>query len=195
NIAFDDRKNVVNPLNGNFIQFQNWFFREGFGGRYRYTVYRLDARKYINTTKAHTLALNVVVDHRQSPEDRPIPFRGLARFGGADLMRGYFFGTYQADKMLLFQSDYRFPIVDFGPKFPVFDRFGMVVFFGAGQVAQEWDQFEVDGFRMAAGAGIRLSLDKAQRLNLGIDYGIGFDTNSGGEKRQTGFYFFMGETF
>lgn len=195
NITYDDRKNAVNPLKGNFLQFQNWFFREGFGGDYRYTVYRLDARKYINTTAEHTLAIQLVADHRQSPEDRPIPFRGLARFGGADLTRGYFFGTYQSDKMLMFQTEYRLPILKFHERFPVFDGLGMVVFLAGGQVQPEWDAFEFGAFRLAGGAGIRFSLDREKRLNVGMDYGIAFDPTSGGDKRQTGFYFFMGETF
>ena len=121
--------------------------------------------------------------------------RGLARFGGADLVRGYFYGTYQAENLLMFQAEYRWPVLYFKKKVPFFKGLGLVGFLGGGQVFSKWQEVAFDQFRLAVGGGLRLLLDKERRLNIGIDFGYGLHAGSGFDGNQTGFYFFMGEAF
>ncbi len=201
NITFDNRDINLNPLNGHYLQLQNWFFSEKLGGDYQYSVFRFDGRSYINTLKDQTIALQLIVDQRYSPDGRQgIPFRGLARFGGADLVKGYFYGTYQAQKMTMFQMEYRWPIYYFKKPFPfkklpIIKGFGLVGFLGGGQVFDQWSEFGFNRFRLAMGGGFRINIDREQRLNIGADFGYGFDKNSDFRKHQTGIYFFLGETF
>ncbi|MEM7104144.1 MAG: BamA/TamA family outer membrane protein [Bacteroidota bacterium] len=195
NITYDSRTNPVNPEKGHFIQFQNWFFSEIFGSQYTYSVFRVDARTYPRLFKDHNLALQLVVDQRYTEDEQGIPMRGLARFGGADLIRGYFYGTYQAENLLMFQAEYRLPVMTFGEKFPFFKGLGLVGFIGGGQVFNEWQEVGFNQFRLAIGGGMRLLLDKEKRLNVGIDFGYGLHPGSDFDGNQTGFYFFMGEAF
>ena len=47
-----------------------------------------------------------------------------------------------------------------------------------------------------AGGGLRILLNKTSRANIRIDYAVALRNNSDGPgKRQSGFYFFLGEAF
>jgi hypothetical protein len=80
--------------------------------------------------------------------------------------------------MLILQAEYRIPI---------FWRFGLVLFGGTGQVADELSQMDLDGLHFNIGAGIRFMLDPKEKLNLRFDVGKGTD--------KPGFYLTFGEAF
>lgn len=182
--TYDTRDNIVNPLKGTFVNFQSLFYNKVFASDYDYSLLVLDARKYINTFKKHTLALQGVVSQRYGDE---IPIRGLSRIGGDDMIRGFFRGTYQDKNMLAFQTEYRLPIWKF---------IGVTGFLAGGHVYDKFDELSVNDFNLAAGGGLRLCINKKERLNIRVDYGIGLSPNSAGEgAKQTGLYFFLSEAF
>ena len=197
NVLYDNRDYILNPLSGAYIEFSNHFYNGLLGSDFDFSNFLLDARKYINTTQNHTLALRGVVNCRFS--DDPIPLRALSRVGGRDFIRGYFKGTYQDNHLLAYELEYRWPFwkEDFdAPAWKIWKRMGIVGFIGGAQVAHELDDFRMGRFNMAAGGGLRFLFNKSSRLNIRIDYGVGLSKHSAGpNERQSGLYFFLAEAF
>lgn len=80
---------------------------------------------------------------------------------------------------LVIQGEYRFP---------VYRRFGAVAFAGGGNVSNKPGDYSLTDFKFSYGGGIRFALNKKEKLNLRIDYGIGQGKNNG-------FYLQLGEVF
>ncbi len=198
-VLYDTRDYVLNPLSGTFLDFRAVFFGPNLGSDFRFQNIRLDARQYINTWRNHTLAMRVVFDNRFSPNANEIPIRALSRVGGNDFMRGYFRGTYQDNHMLAGELEYRLPFwkeSDTDPFWKVWKRLGIVGFVGAAQVVESWDRFRGDRFRVAAGGGLRILLNRESRASIRVDYAFGFAPDSNGPgRRQSGFYFYLAEAF
>lgn len=197
NMLYDSRDNILNPLSGTYIEFSNYFYNHIFGSAFDFSSFRLDGRHYIPITGDHTLAMRGVLNFRFS--DDPIPLRGLSRAGGRKFIRGYFKGTYQDHHLMAFELEYRWPFwnedLD-APWWMLWKRMGLVGFVGGAQVMQDLGDFQFNRFNMAAGGGIRFLFNKASRLNIRIDYGLGLSKNSNGlGQTQSGLYFFLAEAF
>jgi len=196
-LLLDTRDYILNPIRGTFIEASTQHFFRWLGSDYVYHNFQLDARRYINTVLNHTLALRGLLNFRFS--DEPIPFRGLSRVGGRELVRGYFKGTYQDNHMLAFELEYRLPFwrEDSESGFwQLWKRLGVAAFLSGAQVRPEVGDFRFNQFRLAAGAGLRILFNQESRVNLRIDYAIGLAPNSDGTgERQTGLYFFLAEAF
>ena len=55
---------------------------------------------------------------------------------------------------------------------PLFWRFGMVIFAGAGDVAGDFSDFAISEFKYVFGVGGRLAAIPEDKLNLRVDLGI-----------------------
>jgi outer membrane translocation and assembly module TamA len=108
-----------------------------------------------------------------------VPVRSLASFGGANRMRGYYDGRYKDLNQLLLQGEYRFPLVW---------KLSAVAFAGTGSVAASFSEYALNDLKYSYGAGLRIPLDRKERLNMRLDYGIGQGKNNG-------FYLQLGEAF
>lgn len=80
------------------------------------------------------------------------------------MMRGYYAGRYRDKMISAVQGEYRFP---------VYWRFGAVAFASAGQVADNFSQFNFSRMHYAVGAGVRFSLLPSENFNLRIDAAYG----------------------
>ena len=94
-------------------------------------------------------------------------------------MRGYYSGRFRDQDMMVLQTEYRLPVKG---------RFGLAFFGSFGSVANKLKEYQLSNFKYSYGGGIRFALNKKERLNLRIDYGIGKGKNSG-------LYFQIGEAF
>ncbi len=198
-LLYDTRDYVLNPLSGTFISFRALFFGPGVGSDFRYQNVRLDARHYLNTFRNQTLALRFLLDSRFTSKANGIPIRGLSRVGGPQFLRGYFRGTFQDNHMLAGEIEYRLPFwkeSDTAPFWQLWRRLGIVTFAGAAQVAESWDHFRGDRFRVAVGGGLRILLNRESRANIRIDYAFALAPNSNGPgRKQSGLYFYLAEAF
>ncbi len=197
-VAYDTRKNVNNPLEGVYLQFRHASYLKFLGSDFRYTALSLDARKYFNVKDNHTFAVRLLSRQRYThSKGLELPIFDLARLGGKDQARGYFEGTYQDAQMLSIQAEYRMPLwLDYDSKIWQFwKRLGIVGFVSSSRVYPDWENFSFNDMRYTVGGGIRFLINSEQKLNIRIDYGIGLDPNSGLDKRQSGLYFFIGESF
>jgi len=175
--VFDSRDIVVNPTKGAYVEFSATYHGNYLGGEYTFGRYRLDARKYfkISKKKRHILALQFL----GSFIDGTASFKQLSELGGDNTMRGYFQGRFRDQHLMAFQSEFRFP---------VWWRFGAVVFAGLGNVANDFSEFDFQNTKPSYGAGVRFAINRKENLNIRIDYGLGSDGN-------TGFYFNIVEAF
>ncbi len=175
-ITYDSRNQAFAPDKGIYGQLFINHFDKFWASDFNYTNIILDLRKYFHLPRNRVLAMQLYSFNNTSSE---VPIRSLASFGGANRMRGYYEGRYKDLDQLLLQAEYRFP---------VYKRLGAVVFGGGGSVARDWKDYAFNDLRYSYGAGLRFALDKKERLNVRMDYGIGMGKNNG-------FYLQIGEAF
>ena len=196
-IVYDSRDNLINPLRGTFVEFNDRHYGKWMGSDYTFSYYSLELRQYINTWSNQTLALRGLASLEYTND--AVPLRALSRVGGHKFIRGYFKGTYQDHHMLAFEAEYRLPLWREGQPsklWQVWKRLGVVGFLGGAEVFQDEKQLSFSQFNLAAGGGLRILLNPKSRSNIRIDYAIALRDNSDGPgKRQSGFYFFLGEAF
>ena len=173
-ITYDKRNNAFSPDNGLYCQLYYNHFDHYLSSDYFYTNYVLDIRKYIPAGN-QVIAFQLYSFNNAGE----VPLRSLASFGGASRMRGYYDGRFKYQNQTFLQAEYRFP---------VYKRFGAVLFGGMGDVAGRFTDYSMRDLKYSYGGGIRFALNKKEKLNLRIDYGIGAGNNRG-------FYLQLGEAF
>ena len=99
------------------------------------------------------------------------------------MMRGYYTGRYRDQNLLAGQAELRYRYNN---------RFGAVVFAGTGQVFANGD-FAMKNFKPSYGMGGRYFFDPEKGLSVRMDYAVGEKRIN--EKRQSGFYFTLAESF
>jgi len=172
--TYDTRNNAFSPNKGTMMQF--WFdhFMPIIGSDYQYTSYVIDVRRFIRVYKDQVLALQAYGMFTA----RDVPLRSLAALGGANSMRGYYAGRFRDKNQGVLQAEYRVPVIG---------RLGAVGFAGIGNVGSELKYIDFQCLKYSYGGGLRIALNKAEKLNLRLDYGLG--------KHSQGFYLQLGEAF
>ena len=121
-LNWDSRDNAQATQSGSLYQVTSIFNRRGIGSDFSYNDVQLDVRHFYELVPAQILAVQAAAEIIGGTA----PFQNLARFGGENLVRGYFDGQYRDNTSLVFQADYRVP---------VWWKLGVVAFAGVGQVA------------------------------------------------------------
>jgi outer membrane protein assembly factor BamA len=196
-LLYDTREYIMNPLKGSLFEVNLLNYGSYLGSDYSFTSFYADLRQYVNTFKNHTLALRAYGSARWTNDE--VPMRALSRVGGHKFIRGYFKGTYQDYNMGAFEMEYRLPLWPEGTDshlWQVWKRLGLVGFISGAQVAHTMSDFRMDQFNVAAGGGLRILFNPKTRVNIRIDYAVALAPDSAGpDKRQSGFYFYLGESF
>jgi outer membrane protein assembly factor BamA len=107
-----------------------------------------------------------------------VPFLNLAQMGGPYTMRGYFEGRFRDKNLMLFQLEYRVPVIW---------RLGVVGFLGIGNVAEKIDQIDFGSLKSSYGFGIRYLFSETEKIQIRLDIGFG--------KGSSGFYVSIFEAF
>lgn len=173
-ITYDTRDNVVNAYSGFLLEASSFFNSEKLGGTFNFTNVNLTFNKYWEFKENHVLALNTVLFMNFGN----VPFLDMARVGGDDILRGYARNRFRDHHFGGLQLEYRFP---------VWWRFGMVVFSGVGDVFRQPRDLQLNNLKYSFGAGIRFSINQKERLNVRFDYGFGRNNNA--------FYIMLTEAF
>jgi outer membrane protein assembly factor BamA len=174
-LTYDNRNNAFSPDRGVLMEFSFNHFAPFFASNYTYTNFVLDLRKFIAIYKQQVLAFQAYVFLNAGD----VPLRSLASLGGANEMRGYYAGRYRDKDMYIFQGEYRMPL---------FWRIGLAGFGGIGNVADDLSGMNFKELKYSCGLGLRFAINKAEKLNFRLDYGVG-----GGQS--SGFYLQLGEAF
>jgi outer membrane protein assembly factor BamA len=174
--TYDDRNNAFAPDKGSFAQIYFNHFDKCFGSDYVYTNVVIDLRKFIRIYKQQVLALQA---YSFSNLGDNVPLRSLATLGGSGSMRGYYDGRFRDKQQLVLQAEYRMPL---------YKKFGAAVFANTGDVGHTITDFSIPDLKFSFGGGLRYAINKSEKLNLRLDYGVGLNGNSG-------LYFQLGEAF
>lgn len=157
--VYDNRDNIFYPSKGFFGELVLYRDDKLTGSSFNYTRIALDITKYFSY-KDNILALNAYSIY----SDADLPFFQMGILGGMKKMRGFYEGRYRDNNLLVFQAEYRRHL---------FWQLGFTIFADAGQVAKRYDAFNDKNWRFTYGGGLRLMLDKAQKINLRMDIGVG----------------------
>ena len=156
---WDSRDNTFSPASGAYGSlFLNRFFR-ALGGDFAFGQAMLDVRGYIGLGRGQVAALQGVWRSAWGE----VPFHMLPKFGGLNLMRGYFDGRYCDRSLLALQAEYRRPL---------WGRFGLCAFAGLAQVQPRAALLELAGFHASGGAGLRYKFNRRENLNVRLDVGF-----------------------
>ncbi len=175
-LMYDTRNNAFAPDKGVLLQTSFNHFDPIEGSDFSYTNYVVDLRSYIKTFKKQVIAFQAYGFFNNGDT----PLRSLASLGGANSMRGYYAGRYRDKNLAVLQAEYRIPVIG---------RLGVVAFGGIGNVTNHPNDLNFDLLKYSYGGGMRFALRKSEKLNLRFDYGIGKG------KKDSGFYFQLGEAF
>lgn len=155
----DTRDNIFYPSKGWWGELVVYHDDKRTGSSFNYTRVALDVCRYFSY-KENILALNAYSIY----SDADLPFFQMGVLGGTKKMRGFYEGRYRDNNLLVFQAEYRRHL---------FWILGITVFGDVGQVAKRYDAFNAQSWRYTYGAGVRLILDKVQKINLRVDVGVG----------------------
>lgn len=173
-VTYDTRDNVVNAYSGMLFEVSSYVFDERLGGNFNFSTVNLTFNKYWELKENHILALNAV----SVLNFGRIPFLDMAKVGNDDILRGYASNRFRDNHFAGLQLEYRFP---------VWRRFGMVVFTGVGDVFRTANDIKMSSLKYSFGSGIRYAINTKERLNVRLDYGIGRSSDA--------FYIMLTEAF
>lgn len=157
--VYDNRDNIFYPSRGMYGELVVYRDDKYTGSSFNYTRIALDVAKYFSY-RENILALNLYSIY----SDSDLPFFQMGNLGGMKKMRGFYEGRYRDNNLLVFQAEYRRHL---------FWQLGFTIFGDIGQVAKRYDQFNDKNWRYTYGGGLRLMIDKKQKVNLRIDVGVG----------------------
>jgi hypothetical protein len=160
----DSRNHAYQPDKGYLLRLKFANFNRHVGSNYNFQIVEADYRKYFKLKHGQILAVQGLGTFAFGN----VPYRNLAVLGGNLIMRGYYAGRYRDKKFIGTQVEYRFP---------VYKRIAGVGFASIGQVAAELDDFGFDRFKLATGAGLRVSVIPKEKLNLRFDVAYGNQLN------------------
>jgi outer membrane protein assembly factor BamA len=153
---YDNRDSQFYPTTGYFGEFTAQFDSKKMGSNFNFVKMVFDGSTYFKNKFKHVFALNIHFEKGNGS----VPFNEMALLGGTKKMRGYYSGRYRDKNCWIMQTEYRVPL---------FWRLGMVGFISAGDVAPKVNEFKFSTIKLAYGGGLRLMLDKKQKINLRID--------------------------
>lgn len=174
---YDSRDLTAAARTGEFAEMRVLPYSRFLGSTFEGWRGTLDLRKYWTfnapTVESEGLVHTVAVQFYADVMTGNIPFFRMGLLGsnisGAALARGYFGGRFRDKVVGLVQVEYRFPI---------WWRFGGVVFAGTGNVASSPAAFDMATLKHSVGAGLRFALVPEERINLRVDLGYGFATQT-----------------
>lgn len=170
----DQRKNPLQPSQGYFANLNLTIFSSYWGSDFNFIRMETDVRQYHQLSNQWLIACQgVAMIHLGSP-----PFRLTGQLGGSQILRGYHANQLTGEQILSFQTELRIPL---------YARWGMVLFGGAGKNCQEISQLVTSKLHGAVGTGIRFTLDRINQANLRFDVAMG--------ENGLNYYFSYGEAF
>ena len=174
-VTYDTRSNNFWPEKGFFISEQFLHYQKKIISDFTFDKSITDIRYFKSLFPHHVLAFQLYAF--QTFGDTPL--RDLAALGGANNLRGIYFGRYRAMKAITLITEYRFNI---------YKRLKGVVFGGVGNIYNKNSDLSIQNNKYNAGLGLRFAFLKSENLNLRLDYGYS-------NKLDNAFYFTIGESF
>lgn len=158
-LQYDSRDFAPNPYRGIYLNLRETYFPAALGSTE--TIWRttFTGNFYQRLWKGCTLAFDAYMEYNRGKE---IPWSMVAQLGGGYRMRGYYLGQYRDNGMIEVQAEFRQKI---------YNRHGIAVWVGAGNVFPSFDRFQWRQTLPNYGIGYRWEFK--HRVNVRIDYGRG----------------------
>ncbi len=173
-LNYDSRDNIFDSHKGWYAEFN--LDRHGgyMGSDFSYTRWALDVRHYLHLPADVYLAGQFFTESIKGEA----PFLSQALLGGTRRMRGFYEGRYRDNHSAIVQLELRRNLVG---------RLGAVLFAASGVVAPRYGALSTGNMRHTYGAGLRMAINKEERINVRFDVGVG--------NGQPAFYLTVGEAF
>lgn len=159
-LVWDSRDGINWPRGGALIEMRATAYERFFGSDVSYRRLLIDARRYQPLWLDHILAMRFVSQTVWGD----VPFQRLPQLGGASMFRGWFTGQLRGKLLIAIEAEYRIPIGQ---------RLAAVLFGSAGRVAEDRRNMSVKDLHVAGGGGIRVSVDRRDRVNIRLDLAYG----------------------
>ena len=169
----DQRDYLLNPQNGKYFELSITPYASHLSNSAYVQVVK-DLRFYKTTKSQWTFNTNIMAVETFGD----IPFRMMPALGGPRFLRGFYYGRFRDNNLLLGQAEIRRPM---------FWRVGFAVFGGLGKVYSSFSEIADVHYHHNYGAGLRIRVDEESKANIRIDYGRTADSQ--------GFYIVYGEAF
>lgn len=171
-VSYDSRDFIPNPYTGTYAKLEQIFYPHFLGNSYAFRRTEITGRHYNRLWKGAVLASEIqgIFNYGDTP------WSMTALLGGSYRMRGYYEGQYRDNNLIQAQVELRQKI---------YNRHGVAVWGGAGNVFPEFDGFRWRQTLPTYGLGYRWEFKN--RVNVRLDYGFGKD--------QSAFYFSINEAF
>jgi outer membrane protein assembly factor BamA len=166
-ISNDTRDHVQYPTRGMFLSFKNQFYRSWVGSDYGFERYIITYNQFFKLTKKDDRQV-LAVRASLNIASGDVPFEGQTVVGGDDI-RGYSQGKYRNDQVYTLQAEYRWNF---------YKRWGLVAFAGVASAVEKFADIPDNDILPGVGAGLRFKMLPSEKINIGIDYGVGKDDYS-----------------
>jgi outer membrane protein assembly factor BamA len=161
-ISNDTRDHVQYPTRGMFLNFKNQFYRNWIGSNYEFVRYVVTYNQFFKLGK--TDDKNVIVARATfNIATGDVPFEGQTVVGGDDI-RGYSQGKYRNDQVYTLQAEYRLNF---------YRKWGLVAFAGIATAVPKFSDIPDSQLLPGVGAGLRFRMLPSEKINIGIDGGVG----------------------
>lgn len=177
--TIDSRDNILNALDGNFIELTHGLYSQNLGSSSNFMLSRLDFRKYFRVSPHKKNVIAYQFFTRLAWNDAPL--LELSALGGSELLRGFQEGRFRERFAYFTQLEYRWQALN---------NIGFVFYGGAGDVFSERQQLKIANLKASLGTGIRVKIVEEENLNIRFDYAFGF-----GREREDNFYLGLAEAF
>ena len=172
-LLHDTRANAINPQGGRYLSTQLRTNLKTFGSTTASEMLLIDARTYLHLSprSANILAFwsYNAVTIAGNPPFLDLPSTGWDTYSNTG--RGFIQSRFRGTDLLYGEVEYRYGITR--------NRLlGGVVFANAQSVTEQQSR-RFERVMPAAGAGLRLRLNKVSQTNLAVDYGFGADGSHG----------------
>ncbi len=157
----DSRDSQFYPRSGSLFDTLLEFHAPAFASQRTYQNFQISYQGYHGIRGKNVIAYrgNVCV-----AAGRLVPFFDQCSLGQTSDIRGYAVGQYQDRRMIVGQVEYRREL---------FWRVGATGFFGLGEVAKTFSDFNKRSLLPGGGLGARFLLAKQNHINLRVDYAWG----------------------
>jgi len=166
-VSNDTRDHVQYPTRGMFLNFKNQFYGSWVGSDYGFERYIVTYNQFFKLTKKDDRQV-LAVRASLNIASGDVPFEGQTVVGGDDI-RGYSQGQYRNDQVYTLQAEYRWNF---------YERWGLVAFAGVASAVKKLGDIPDNDILPGVGAGLRFKMLPSEKINIGIDYGVGKDDYS-----------------
>jgi outer membrane translocation and assembly module TamA len=145
-----------------FLNFKNQFYRSWVGSDYEFVRYLVTYNQFFKLGKTegkHVLVARATMNIATGD----VPFEGQTVVGGDDI-RGYSQGKYRNDQVYTLQTEYRLNF---------YRKWGLVAFAGLATAVANFSDIPDTQLLPGVGAGVRFRMLPSEKVNIGVDVGVG----------------------